>query len=147
MAATLERKRPKMQPRKIFVSSIFITILTFVLLLIVTGFIPPGVDRPQALASTQGAAPVESPEIQVNLKALTTSAPEPVASLEISIQDGQSLLEAHCSQCHLTHSLDQVEKSRGEWEMDLKKMETFGVRLGDSEKTILLDYLTDGNKQ
>jgi cytochrome c5 len=63
-----------------------------------------------------------------------------------ALPDGQSLLETRCAQCHLVQSLEQNQKSRLDWEKSLKQMEMMGVRLDDTEKGILLDYLAAAGK-
>jgi hypothetical protein len=60
--------------------------------------------------------------------------------------DGGSILEAHCSQCHLVESLIQINKTPTEWEGVLQQMEMMGVHLAETEKASLLDYLTAAEK-
>ena len=60
---------------------------------------------------------------------------------EMSINDGHTILENICAQCHLVQSLLQIKKSRPEWEGVLQQMEMMGVHLSNIDKSVLLDYL------
>ncbi len=62
-------------------------------------------------------------------------------SIETPLPDGQSLLQSRCTQCHELRRLQQIKKSRTEWAKSLSRMEWLNVRLSDTEKTVLLDYL------
>lgn len=63
-------------------------------------------------------------------------------SQEAGLQDGSSLIDSHCAQCHTIQRLKQTKKTRTGWENTLAKMERIGVSLSDTEKVVLLDYLT-----
>jgi hypothetical protein len=58
------------------------------------------------------------------------------------LQEGPLLLQTRCTQCHSLETVLQVKQSRAEWEATLSKMEGFNVKISDSEKKVLLDYLT-----
>jgi hypothetical protein len=58
------------------------------------------------------------------------------------LQEGPSLLQTRCTQCHALQKILQVKKTRTEWENALSKMESFNVKISDAEKKVLLDYLT-----
>jgi cytochrome c5 len=55
---------------------------------------------------------------------------------------GPSIMETHCSECHVIQVLEQNSKSRSDWEITLEKMGDFGLQLSQEEQDILLDYLT-----
>ena len=89
---------------------------------------------------------VKSDDLQIDAG---TGNPTGKKSDEIQVtpqQDAHLLLENHCSQCHLTQTLEQDKKSRADWETILEKMEQLGVQLDDAEKAILLDYLAASDK-
>lgn len=67
---------------------------------------------------------------------------EPAAFQVPSQIDGASLLESHCSKCHVVQALEKFNKSRSEWELTLTQMETLGASLSEAESVVLLDYLT-----
>lgn len=85
---------------------------------------------------------VEHTEVQVDDGALISATQEAAVSQVTSLQDGPSLLERHCAQCHLVQKLQQIKKPRAEWEKTLAQMEGMGVRLEAADKVNLLDYLT-----
>ena len=60
---------------------------------------------------------------------------------EMSINDGHTILENICAQCHLVQSLLQIKKSSPEWEEILQQMEMMGVHLSEIDKSVLIGYL------
>jgi hypothetical protein len=135
-----------MRPRYIFATIGFVTVFVVILVMLTAGFIPPG---PVTKISTQTGprnVSVESAEVQVDAGASHSSTPEPLASPVTPKQDGPSLLESHCAQCHITRSLEQIKKSHAEWETTLAKMEAMGVHLNESEKVVLFEYLAVTDK-
>lgn len=72
--------------------------------------------------------------------------PEAAATQVTPREDGRYLLENHCTQCHVIQLLESIEKPLSEWEESLAQMEEMGVRLDDSEKDILLQYLAGAGK-
>ncbi|HLO17659.1 MAG TPA: hypothetical protein VK206_22705 [Anaerolineales bacterium] len=77
---------------------------------------------------------------EVGSSSLSTKAPTP--SPETALQEGPSVLQARCTQCHSLQKVLQAKKTRAEWEETLSKMESFNVKISDTEKKVLLDYLT-----
>ena len=71
---------------------------------------------------------------------LSTQIPTP--SAETALQEGQLLLQTRCTQCHPLQKILQVKKTRTEWEETLTKMESLNVKISDTEKKVLLGYLT-----
>lgn len=78
---------------------------------------------------------------EVGSSNIPTHVPTPFP--ETSFQTGPSLLQTRCTRCHQLQWLQQVNKTRMEWERTLSKMEKFNVKLRDSEKNDLLDYLAN----
>ncbi len=56
--------------------------------------------------------------------------------------DGAALLEARCSTCHSTAKAAQARKTLEEWTQTVTRMIGKGARLTDSEKGMLIEYLT-----
>jgi hypothetical protein len=66
----------------------------------------------------------------------------PVPSAEAALQEVPLLLQKRCTQCHPLQKILQVKKTRTEWENALSNMESLNVKISETEKKILLDYLT-----
>ncbi len=83
---------------------------------------------------------------------LSTSIPTPSSTLgptsspKTVVPDGPTILQNRCTECHSLQPIQQVKRTRVEWEKVLSKMESFGAKISDTEKTILLDYLTSADK-
>jgi LSD1 subclass zinc finger protein len=69
-----------------------------------------------------------------------------VVNQETSLQDGASLLNIRCAQCHTVELIKQTNQTRAEWENTLAQMEKMGVTLSNDEKIVLIDYLTGVDK-
>jgi hypothetical protein len=135
-----------MRPRDLLVTVIFISF--FSVSIVLTTGCSVSLRTATQTNSTSDATNylVKSDDLQIDVG---TGNPMGKKSDEIQVmsqQDGHFLLENHCSQCHLTQTLEQNKKSRADWEKILDKMEQFGVQLDDAEKAILLDYLVASNK-
>ncbi len=63
-----------------------------------------------------------------------------------SEQDGRTLLQAHCAQCHSVKLLERSNMPRAQWESTLTRMETHTGHLSDVERATLLDYLAAPDK-
>ena len=85
---------------------------------------------------------VEYPKIPTDFVEFDSTQPIPVRPNSDSIPDGPSIIASRCTKCHAAQLLNQTEKQRAEWELTLAQMDRMGVHLSDSEKDILLDYLT-----
>jgi hypothetical protein len=66
----------------------------------------------------------------------------PNSSPETALQEGQLLLQERCTQCHSLQKVLQVKRTRTEWKETLAEMESLNVKISDTEKSILLDYLS-----
>lgn len=66
---------------------------------------------------------------------------EPAVSTDAPMQNGMDVIKTHCARCHFPTWFEKLEKPQTEIEQALRRMETMGVKLGESEKRILLDYL------
>lgn len=130
-----------MRPKYLFITISFVMVLAVVLVMLAIGFIPlRGGNQINPQPEARGA-PVEHVDVQIATSTFIPSTKAPPVSQKVSLQDGPSLLESHCAQCHPTQGLEKTQKSYAEWEKSLSHMETMGVHLDESEKTILLKYL------
>jgi hypothetical protein len=84
----------------------------------------------------------EGSEVPTDVGSSNLSTQTPTPSLETALQEGPVLLQTRCIQCHSLEKVLQVKKTRAEWEETLSKMESFNVKISDSEKQVLLDFLT-----
>ena len=130
-----------LRSRYFLVTMISVAVTSVFILLIAVGFLPPSpVDQTVTPINVQDPL-VERVDPKVDAGASNSPATEPAVSQVTPLQDGQSLLESYCTQCHLAQLLEEVNKSRSDWEKTLAQMESMGVHLDDAEKVILLDYL------
>jgi hypothetical protein len=81
-------------------------------------------------------------EVPGEVDSSNSSTQAPIATPETALQEGQLLLQTRCTQCHSLQTVLQVKQSRTDWEKTLLKMESFNVKISDSEKVVLLNYLT-----
>jgi cytochrome c5 len=136
-----------MRPRYIFATIGFASVFVVILIMLAAGFIPPDAVSKMISKSAVMSRTPEPVEIQVDAGAFHSSTP--TASLASSLapeQDGPSLLESHCAQCHTTQRLGHIKKSQTEWETTLAQMEAIGVHLTENEKVVLLNYLSTAGK-
>ena len=96
---------------------------------------------PNTESGVQGVQ-TEVPAVPTDVGSSNLSTQSPTPSLEAPIQEAPLLLQTRCTQCHSLETVLQVEKTRVEWEEALSKMESFNVEISDSERKVLLDYLT-----
>jgi len=96
-----------------------------------------------AIDSTSSAqeTSMSNSKVPTEFSELDSTIQKPIESKSDTVTDGPSLLTNHCTKCHTAQSLRRIEKGRTEWELTLARMEGMGVRLSDSEKEVLLDYL------
>lgn len=135
-----------MRPRDLLVTIIFVTFFS-VSIVLTTGCSVSLRTATQTNSTSDVTNDLEkSDDLQIDAG---TGNPTGKKSDEIQVtpqQDAHLLLENHCSQCHLTQTLEQDKKSRADWETILEKMEQLGVQLDNAEKAILLDYLAASDK-
>jgi hypothetical protein len=130
-----------MQSRYFSVTVFFVTIFAIILVLLTADSIPTSTFSPTYSPADTRDALVERLEVQVDVDALISKTIEPDASQVTSLPDGRSLLDSHCTRCHIAQWLIQIKEPRAEWEKILEQMEGIGVYLSDTEKLVLLDYL------
>jgi cytochrome c5 len=130
-----------MRPKYLFTTISFVLVFAVVLVMLAIGFIPLRGGNQADSQSDAREVTVERVDVQIAASTYIPSTTEPLVSETASRQDGPSLLESHCAQCHNTQSLEQTKKSYAEWEKTLSHMETMGVHLDESEKVVLIKYL------
>jgi len=124
---------------KFFIGLIIVALLVTALVLFSDRIFPQNTGTP-ANPPTSFEDDLEGNSIDETVQS-TSVTPESAESLVISQEDGLTLLNTHCSKCHVTSKLLQLKKSRADWEMTLAQMETLGVRLTGEERSILLNNL------
>lgn len=127
-----------MRPKILLVTIIFTTIF-----LILAGCSASTSARDPDKSPTDGQdALVELANDTSNTSTLVPATADLPASQAAPLLDGQSLLERHCARCHMLKLIQQVEKSRSDWEKTLEQMAALGVQIDESEKDVLLNYLS-----
>jgi len=135
-----------MRIKKYSVFIIFVTIFTALIVLLTAGSIPPSSVTQNNSRSDARDALVERDEAHVDNGELISPTIPPVVSQVTPSQDGLSIIESRCTQCHVAQQLKQIKKPRSEWEKTLAQMEMMGVHLSDSERGALFNYLAVADK-
>jgi hypothetical protein len=130
-----------MRPKDLFITIIVNAVFAAVLGLLTSCSMPQKSVTQTVSSRDVRDALAEQVAFQADAGAVVSIAEGPVAPHDMPVQSGLSLLQSHCSGCHLTAWIDQIEKPRAEWEEILERMESMDVHLSDSEKDVLLDYL------
>jgi hypothetical protein len=128
-----------MLPIKFFIVLIVVAVIGTIFILLSGDLIPQSTATSSNSPVSAGDDPADPATVDTG--ELISSTAEPVESPVLLQKEGPSLLEFHCTQCHMTQALKKFKKSRSEWEMTLTQMEEFSGHLDDTEKIILLDYL------
>jgi hypothetical protein len=81
-------------------------------------------------------------EVPTEMGSSNLSTQAPTTFPKTALQEGPLVLQTQCTQCHPLQTVLQVKQARTEWEKTLSKMESFNVKISDTEKKVLLDYLT-----
>ena len=78
----------------------------------------------------------------------TVSAPtlEPTANTQTSTGQGDQILQSVCTVCHSSDRIVNSHKTQAEWETTVNRMISHGAVLSDSDKVILLLYLSETYK-
>lgn len=130
-----------MRPNHLFTTIFLYTITAAFLLLATAGCVPAKPELQANLAPDAREVLLEDDEVRENVDQGTSTAVESDLTQVAPQQNGKSILERYCAQCHLSQSLEQMRKPRSEWEGILRQMDRLGVKLSDDERTALLDYL------
>lgn len=116
-----------------------ITIAFFVLIAAKRG--SPGVSATALTPSVAVDEPVTrvSEPVETNTRSVTGSAA--VGHQALAAEDGLTLLQTHCSECHSVKLLEKTRMSHGAWEKTLSRMERYSGTLSDAERAVVLDHL------
>ncbi len=130
-----------MRTRYLFIVTLCVAVLVAGIVLIGANFVRAGTNllsktTPQATGAQAPRTPVTT---EVGLSNPSKVVPTP--SIAAPPENGSSLLQSRCTQCHELQWLRQVKKTRTGWDETVSQMEWFGVKISDAEKTVLLDYL------
>ncbi|UCC51510.1 MAG: hypothetical protein JSV68_20750 [Anaerolineaceae bacterium] len=131
-----------MQPRYSLIAIFLISILFVIFQLINTGPGLPSTSPPTVTTSYRLDPQVEILEAPVETSVIIPVTTEAAESPVTPQQDGSELLQEHCAQCHAVQLLEQSKKSRTDWEKTLSRMERIGMLMSDTERYVVLDYLT-----
>ena len=145
VASALPTLRPARVPaglsaRMIMVFIVPASVAAFVLL--AANFIPPSTIPLSKTTSDLPGAQTKYSEVPTEDGSSNLSTQVPIPSVETALPEGQLLLQTRCTQCHPLQEILEVKKTRTEWENALLKMESFNVKINDTEKKVLLDYIT-----
>jgi hypothetical protein len=137
-------RRERVQERSVarMIIAFIVPVFIAVLVLFATNSIPPSTISLSKTKSGLQGVQTPSAEVATEVSSSNFSTQTPTASLEVALLEGQLLLQTQCTQCHPLQQILQVKKTRTEWENALSKMESFNVKISDTEKKVLLDYLS-----
>jgi cytochrome c5 len=71
---------------------------------------------------------------------------EPTAGVQASIGQGDQIIQAVCTVCHSSDRIINSHESQAEWEITVDRMNSYGAVLSDSDKQILILYLSETYK-
>lgn len=120
---------------------LFFTIIVVVHSLLIAYSIPASAIHTMNSTPSQQGATEKHGEMQTDSDEPNLTAQESTTVKASSLQNGLSILESRCAQCHTPQWLKKTKKTQTEWEITLAQMERIGVHLSDTEKDILIDYL------
>ena len=110
-----------------------------------TTVVPP----PPAVRAT--LAPKDSPTTQPTAKVeptytIVVPTAEPTADVQVSTGQGDQILQSVCTVCHSSDRIMNSHKSQAEWETTVNRMIGHGAVVSDSDKQILILYLSETYK-
>ncbi len=62
-------------------------------------------------------------------------------------QDGQTLLQTRCTQCHSLSRVTSIRKTEAQWRVTVTRMVQRGARLNSAEENTLVAYLAQNYGQ
>lgn len=125
----------------LYLRYVLLTTLIIVLVSFFAYSLPAKAIHPMNSTPIVQGATEKHDEIQTDAETLPTTAQDPYSTQTTYPQAGLSILENNCARCHSAQWLKKIKKTQTEWEITLTQMERKGVRLSDTEKVILIDYL------
>ncbi len=135
-----------MQSKKL-ITIIFLAIISIVIIVLFAACsIPANTKLLNDSSSEYREALADPLDSQVVNPANPTSTTVTLETPTVIPQSGaRLLLEKHCTRCHLTQWIEQIEAPSTEWESIMAQMERLGVNLSEDEKGVLLNYLATTN--
>jgi hypothetical protein len=68
---------------------------------------------------------------------------EPTTGVQASTGQGDQIMQAVCTVCHSSDRIMNSHKTQAEWQITVDRMISYGAVLTDSEKQILIKYLSE----
>jgi hypothetical protein len=124
------------------IMTFIVPVFVVVLVLLATNSIPASTIPLSKIKSDLQGVQTKHSEVPTEAASSNLSTQAPTSSPATALEEGPLLLQTRCTQCHSLQTVLQVKKTRTEWEETLSKMESFKVKISDTEKKVLLDYLT-----
>ena len=122
--------------------TLIVTAFVAALVLLAANYIPVSTTSLSKTKSDIQGVQTKRSQVSTEVDSSNLSTQVTTPSLETALQEAPLLLQTRCTQCHSLETVLQVEKTRVEWKETLSKMESFNVEISDSERKVLLDYLT-----
>jgi cytochrome c5 len=72
---------------------------------------------------------------------------EPTTSVQASTGQGDQIMQAVCTVCHSSDRILNSHKTQAEWQITVDRMISYGAVLTDSEKQIMIKYLSETYKR
>ena len=126
--------------------ALIVTAFVAALVLLAANSIPASTSPSSKTPSDVQGVQTKRSEVPTEVGPSNLSMQGPTPSPETALQEGSLLLQTRCTQCHSLQQVLQAKKTRTEWEETLSKMESFNAKISDTEKQVLLDYLTNLDK-
>ena len=127
--------------RYMFLALSSVAIFAVVLVLLAINSVPASAVPPISSTFDTRDVTTEQVELQTDTGASNPITTEPSGSQVAPLPDGPSVIANQCNKCHTNEWLKQIKKTPAEWEEVLAKMKWMGVRLSDTERIALIDYL------
>jgi hypothetical protein len=113
--------------------------------------VEPTIELPPPTVVQTAIAPTDSPTaIQAETVAptFTIEIPTdiPATGDQTSTGQGDQIMQSVCTVCHSSDRIVNSHKTQAEWETTVNRMVSHGAVLSDSDKTILLLYLSETYK-
>jgi cytochrome c5 len=89
------------------------------------------------------AKPTETVEPTFTVVAPTI---EPTTGVQASTGQGDQIMQAVCTVCHSSDRIMNSHKTQAEWQTTVDRMISYGALLTDSEKQVLIKYLSETYK-
>jgi cytochrome c5 len=113
--------------------------------------VEPTVPIPLSTAVEAALAPTDLPtakpvETVEPTSTVVVPTKEPTLGVQVSTGQGNQIMQAVCTVCHSFDRIINSHKTQAEWEITVDRMMSYGAVLSDSEKQILIKYLSDTYK-